>query len=72
MILGLLSAGLLAFISDANAMHFPVIAKRSNNLARRGNVFGFSELNNTNDFAYYTSITLGGKVYNEVLIDTGR
>lgn len=68
----LLAAGLAALVVNVDALRFPVVARRSTELRRRGNVFGVSTLNNTNDFQYFTTITLGGKVYNQVLIDTGR
>lgn len=69
---GLLSVAILALTADVGALRFPVVARRSSSLRRRGNVFGVSTLNNSNDFSYYTSLTLGGKTFSQILIDTGR
>jgi hypothetical protein len=69
--IGLLPIGIALALGDlAYAVRFSVVGRRS--LDKRGNAFGVSTLNNSHDFKYYTAIQLGGQVFTQVLIDTGR
>lgn len=73
-----LGLAVLALAGDAAALRFQVTARPSSKsaqiLGRRqaaSDDYGSSQLNNTNDFSYYTDVVLNGTTF-DALIDTGR